>query len=160
VTRDELAILPPTIQLKVLWSVVLDGAQLASMPALKQPRPPKYDLRISRQGGVYQWASETSLEGLRFWYGAQKKRPSTNPRYAEADKRRLQDFERWINWREWEPYAPWQGERNRAVVTASAPVPKPRTHQYEKRQQNAPHEQSAEDSAPSYSTDEEYDPLG
>jgi hypothetical protein len=159
VTRDELAILPPIIQLKVLWSVVLDGVTLSSVPSPKQVRPPKYDLRIGRQGGVYQWASETSLEGLRFWHGVQKKRPSTNPKYAEADKRRLEDFERWINWREWEPYAPWQGERNRAAVTASAPVPKPRVYQYEKRQQRAPHEQN-DDASPSYANDDEYDPLG
>jgi hypothetical protein len=159
VTRDELAILPPTIQLKLLWSVVLDGAQLASVPTPKQPRPPKYDLRIGRQGGVYQWGSETSLEGLRFWYDVQKKRPSSDPKYEEADKRRLQDYERWINWREWEPNAPWQGERDRKAVLAPPPMPKPRTYKYERRQQQEPAEANG-GGEPSYASGDDYDPLG
>lgn len=134
-TRDEFEALPAAMRVRVLAQVVLDRKQLAEIKVSKQPLPPKFDSKIFRQGG-FQWASETSIEGLRFWHKRAKEGATKGGEYAEKDRKNAADLERWIAWREWFPESAWQGERNRAPVTAAPPADKPRVHQHEARRRD------------------------
>jgi hypothetical protein len=124
-TRDEFLALPPAVGLRVLFDALDEDTArvIASLDKIKLPLPPKYDQMIFRQGGVM-WASETDIEGLRFWH-----RKSTDgqgdPKWAEQNKKRADSLARWIAWRECFPDAVWSGERDRAAVVAKAPSSKP-----------------------------------
>lgn len=124
--RAEFSALPPSIALSLLWDALrLDETELASALAPRTPRPPKYDQAIYRRDGV-SWASEYDVEGLRYW--RDKKSQSSDPKYAEKDKKAAAALGFWITWRMCEPSAPWTGERNRDVVTARAPSGKPEVY--------------------------------
>jgi hypothetical protein len=138
-TRDELLALPPTLALKVLVSAMVLvspelGKVLAATELPKVPRMPKYDMRISRKGG-YQWASETDLEGLRFWFKRYTDNVNEGGRYAEKDGKRAEKLCYWLDWREACPDTIWTGQRNDDVVTAVAPSGKPAVHEWEQRGQ-------------------------
>ena len=93
-------------------------------------KKPQWDMRIRRKGG-YQWASETDVEGLRFW--VEKNASSTDPRWAEKNQKDARSLSFWLAWREENPTELWQGERSRQQVTASAPLPRPMIHEWEPR---------------------------
>lgn len=131
-TRDDFNKLPSAMQLRVLARVVFEREALADISVGKKPLPPKFDLRIFRAGG-YQWASETSFEGLSFWHGKAKESEARGGEYAAKDAKRAKDLERWIGWREWFPSEQWQGERNDNSVTGAPPADRPRIHQMEQR---------------------------
>jgi hypothetical protein len=124
-TRDEFTALPASMALGLLWDVAKLGDRLANVEAPKVPRPPKFDSAIYRRDGV-QWASETDVEGLTFW--RDKKRQSTDPKYAEKDAKAAKALDYWIQWRRVEPFTPWTGERNRESVTALPPCGKPNVY--------------------------------
>lgn len=123
--RDEFLALPPAIALRVIFDALDEEAVRAIGNAGTPTRPkcPKYDQMIFRQGGV-QWASETDLDGLRFWHGKALEPPS-DPKYVEANKKRAASLERWIAWREWYPDAAWSGERDGKHGVAKRPSAKP-----------------------------------
>lgn len=125
-TRDEFLSLPPMLALRVLFDAIDDDTMraLEAMPKPKVPFPPKYDFRIFRKDG-FMWASETDLEGLRFWHKRYADSALKGGQYADKDKKNAAEMERWIAWRECEPSAAWGGERNRERVTAHAPSAKP-----------------------------------
>ncbi len=136
-TRDELLSLPPSIALRVLLDAmsaslpeVLDNISRQEKP--KVPRPPKYDLRIRRKNG-FQLASETDLEGLRFWLERYRSNASEGGQYAEQDEKRASALSYWVAWREAAPDVPWTGERNDTVVTSAAPTGKPRVYEWPQR---------------------------
>lgn len=138
-TREEFAALPPALGLKMLLDAIAKAAPevfkaLAYMDAPKVPRPPKYDMRISRKGG-YQWASETDLEGLRWWLNRFRSSAADGGKYAEKDEKRADKLEYWVSWREACPDNIWTGQRNDSAVTAAAPVGKPHVHEWEERGQ-------------------------
>jgi hypothetical protein len=130
VTRDEFGKLPPAMQLSVLARVVFEREALASINVGKKPFAPKYDARMFRSGG-FQWASETSIDGLRFWHAKAKESSARGGEYAEKDAKRAKELERWIAWREWFPTETWQGERNNHAVTGAPPADRPAIHQFE-----------------------------
>jgi hypothetical protein len=125
VDRDEFLSLPPTIALRVLFDALGDETARAILDAEcpQEPRRPKFDRKIFRQGGI-QWASETDLEGLRFWHGKALEPPS-DPKYADANRKQAEELARWIAWREWYPTAAWSGERDGKQGLAKLPSAKP-----------------------------------
>lgn len=148
-TRDELLALPPALALKVLVSAMVLvspelGKVLAATELPKVPRSPKYDMRISRKGG-YQWASETDLEGLRFWFKRFTDNANEGGKHAEKDGKKAEKLCYWLDWREACPDAPWSGLRNDDQVTASAPSGKPQVHEWEQRGQVPLKQQSFEE---------------
>lgn len=128
--RAEFDSLPVNIRVRILTQVVFDGKQLADIKPEKKPLPPKRDDRISRQGG-YQWASESSLESLRFWCARATEGAANGGQWAEKDKQRAKSLSYWILWREWEPYAVWSGERFGKATIAAPPSDKPLVYQYD-----------------------------
>jgi len=129
VTRDEFLSLPPAIALRVLFDAIGDDdtrRAIAEAECPEEPRRPKFDRRIFRQGGI-QYASETDLEGLRFWHGKALEPPS-DPKYAEANRKQAEELARWIAWREWYPNVAWSGERDGKRGQAKPPSAKPALH--------------------------------
>lgn len=125
-TPDEFFQLPAAIAVRVLFDAMGNDARdaIRQAPAMKAPLPPKFDLQIFRSGGV-QWASETDLEGLRFWFNKANEPPS-DPKWAEANRKRAESLARWIAWREWFPDTTWSGERNNKAGVARGPTAKPK----------------------------------
>jgi hypothetical protein len=134
VTRDEFNALPVALQVRLLVDVLKLGDKLAGMEAPKVARSPKFDMRISRKGG-YQWASETDLDGLRWWFNRFTASAAEGGQYAEKDQKRADKLAYWVSWREAHPDVIWTGQRNDDVCTASAPTAKPRVHEWEPRGQ-------------------------
>jgi hypothetical protein len=132
VNRDEFNKLPPAMQLRVLARVVFEREALADINVGRKPLPPQYDLRMYRSGG-FQWASETSLEGLCFWCNKAREGAARGGEHASKDAKRVKDLERWINWREWFPGDLWSGMRNDESTVGKPPVDKPDIHAHEPR---------------------------
>jgi hypothetical protein len=107
-----------------------------------------------RSGG-FQWASETSLEGLEFWCDKARKSAAGGGEYAAKDAKRVKDLERWIAWREWFPTDQWQGKRNDDVVTGSPPADRPRVHQQEERGRQGGGQRSQPQSPPPSEDDDD-----
>lgn len=125
---DEFFSLPPGIAIRLLFEQ-LDAATreaVLAQSAPKPPLPPKFDQAIFRSGGI-QWASETDLEGLRFWH-SKALQPPSDPKYAESNRKRAESLARWIAWREWFPDATWSGERDRKHGVARGPTSKPKLY--------------------------------
>jgi hypothetical protein len=133
--RAEFLGLPVATQVRLLVEVLKLDKELAMLgEPPRAPRPPKYDCRISRKGG-YQWASETDLEGLRWWFNRFTTSAADGGQYAEKDQKRADKLAYWVAWREVAPDARWTGQRNDTVCTAQPPVAKPRVHEWEPRGQ-------------------------
>lgn len=136
-TREEFLALPPGLGLKTLLTAIATAApqvmrELQAMELPKVPRSPKYDMRISRKGG-YQWASETDLDGLRWWRDRFRSSAADGGQYAEKDEKRADKLEYWVSWREACPDATWTGQRNDDVKTARPPSAKPVVYEWEER---------------------------
>jgi hypothetical protein len=131
-TSEEFNALPVAVQVRLLVQVLKLGDKLAGLEAPKVPRSPKYDARISRKGG-YQWASETDLEGLRWWFNRFTASAADGGQYSEKDAKRAEKLAYWVAWREVAPDARWTGQRNDEVATAAAPSSKPKVHEWEER---------------------------
>jgi hypothetical protein len=128
VTRDEFLALPPSLALGVLLDVFPSMvAKLANVEAPKVPRPPKYDFAIYRKDGI-QWASETDVEGLRFWRDRYRESAEGGGQYADKDAKRMKALGFWIAWRICEPSTTWSGERQERHVTARPPSGKPEVY--------------------------------
>jgi hypothetical protein len=98
--------------------------------------PPRYDRKIARRVG-FQWASETDLEGLQFWYGL-KLKPSSNPAYAEKDAAQAEKLGYWVAWRSEYPDIRWKGVRGDTEVVAAQPSAKPAIHSWDEKAPAAP----------------------
>lgn len=125
-TPDEFLSLPAPVALRILFEA-LDpdtAARILAKPKPKLPLPPKYDQSIFRREGIM-WASETDLEGLRYWRTKYLQSEAAGGQYAEQDKKRAASLERWIKWREAYPDVAWSGERDRVAIVAKAPSNKP-----------------------------------
>jgi len=125
VDRDSFFALPPAIAMRILFDCLDEETvkAIGNVEAPKEPRSPKFDRSIYRQGGC-NYASECSLEGLRFWHN-RALQPASDPKYEQANKKNAEELARWIAWREWYPEAVWSGERNHEQVTARPPTTKP-----------------------------------
>ncbi len=125
-TRDEFLSLPGGIAMRLLFDALPEDVKTRALSAEKPriPFSPKYDLKIFRKDG-FQWASETNLESLRYWHDKAAQSAAGGGQYAEKDKKKADNLQRWIAWRECFPDAAWSGERDRAQVTAQQPSGKP-----------------------------------
>jgi hypothetical protein len=139
VNRNDFTSLPGSIALGMLWDV-LQGSSFAhaleDTEVPRAPRSPKYDFRIRRKGG-YAWASETDLDGLRFWCGKYKESAESGSQWAEKDAKNAEKLGYWIAWRECFPKDAWQGQRNDDQVTAAVPSHKPHIHEWEPKPEAA-----------------------
>jgi hypothetical protein len=161
-TREEFIGLPAAVALSILWdaSPGLQG-KLENVLPPKPARSPKFDAIIYRKDGV-QWASETDVEGLRFWRGRYLESAAKGGEYAAKDEKRAKALDFWIAWRLAEPTTCWTGERNNVVVTAAPPSGKPMVYSREAPTGGAPKPTAA----PSFSDegsgeyDDEYDDGG
>jgi hypothetical protein len=126
VTREEYLSLPVPLQIRLLVDA-LDEDTFRTLLAQEKPaipKPPRYDLAIYRSGGN-SWASEHSIEGLVWWRNRYQAGADGGGQYAEQDKKRVANLDKWIAWREVFPEACWSGKRNDDDVVARAPVDKP-----------------------------------
>lgn len=125
--RDAFLQLPAAVALRILFDCLDEETvkAIGHVEAPKLPLPPKFDAMIFRSGG-FQWASETDLEGLRFWLA--KAQEPGDPKWAEQNKKRVDSLTRWIAWRECYPDATWSGERDRKQGVARGPTAKPKVH--------------------------------
>lgn len=110
-----------------MYDLLATGATSAPVGNGSGAQPPKYDTSISRKGGMVQYASETDAAGLAFWK-ARAEEPPKDVKYAESNAKQAKALGYWLAYRQAEPAAIWTGERNREVVTAKAPSPKPETY--------------------------------
>lgn len=128
-TPEEFFALPVAIQLKKLFDAYPQmAAKVMAGEPMRAPFAPKFDTRIRVKGG-YIWASETSLESLRFWHGRAKS--GGDPKYKEKNEKDAKALSFFIIWREWFPVERWTGERNRQQVTADPPSGKSTVREWE-----------------------------
>ena len=127
--REEFVALPLSLALGALWDILGERGResLGRIEAPRMPLPPKFDRRIYRKGG-HQWASETDLNGLRFWRDMAAKGAAGGGEYVEKNKKSAAELDRWIGWRQCCPAEPWSGLRGDETVMAAAPSAKPRIH--------------------------------
>ena len=125
-TPEEFLALPPAVALRILLESLDEETRgtVLSRDKPKLPLPPKFDQMIFRREGVV-YASETDLEGLRFWHKKSAESAAGGGQYAEKDAKRRDSLARWIAWREVYPEAVWSGERDRVALVAKAPSSKP-----------------------------------
>jgi hypothetical protein len=126
VSPEEFFALPVAAQVRILFDCIDEDTMrnLRAMEKPKLPLPPRYDQVIFRSGGVM-YASETDLEGLRFWHKKWTDGAAEGGKYAESDRKRADNLARWITWRSFYPDATWSGERDRSAVVAKPPSAKP-----------------------------------
>lgn len=122
--KEDFTCLPASVALGILWDVARLEDRLREVQAPKPPRPPKYDAPIYRKDGI-QWASETDLEGLRYWRAKYTESAAKGGEWAAKDQKRSDALGFWIMFRAADPMTPWSGERNREQVTAKPPSAKP-----------------------------------
>lgn len=128
--RDEFVSLPASMIAELLWPLI--GGKLQDIPAPKVPFAPQWDMRLSRKGGVYIWASECDLETLQFYLNRAKQ--SSSPEFEEKNKKDAESLSYWVKWRQAFPSSIWIGTRGKKgdpVVTAAAPAHKPSEYQWE-----------------------------
>ena len=136
--RSDFTALPPAVALGIVWDALHSRDNggpptlefLEALPVPEKVRAPKYDFRIGRKGG-FQWASETDLEGLRFWHARAAEGAASGGQWAEKDAKREASLARWIAYREQDPTSAWSGVRDDAQVTAPAPMSKPLVREYD-----------------------------
>ncbi len=127
-TPEELGALPWGIACPIILSTMppVVTNKLADIEAPRSPPCPKYDRKIFRKGGRHQWASETSLEGLRHWAGLAKESADGGGQYAEKDLKQYTELSYWIGWRIWNPTGRARMTRgDDENVVAEAPMDKP-----------------------------------
>jgi hypothetical protein len=129
VTESDFLSLPAPVALRLLFDALDEGTRAAvlAQPKPKLLLPPKYDQVIYRSGGV-QWASETDLEGLRFWHGKALEDIEKGGEWLEKNKKRADTLARWIAWREQFPDTTWSGERDKDHGVARGPSAKPKVY--------------------------------
>lgn len=130
-----------------LWDAQQRGASQPS--GTGDGRSPKWDTALPAGTGMVTYASECSLKELLY----QKKRadePPSKVEYAEANLKRSKSLGYWVAYRQANPSERWQGERNKALVVALAPLDKPA-----KYPRNAP--AAAAPAVPTPSFDEDND---
>lgn len=132
--RSDFTSLPLSLALGLLWDAAQDADRITTARYLedaeapKPARPPRFDSAIYRRDGVM-YASETDLDGLRFWHKRAAESAANGGQYAEKDEKQAKALAYWIAFREQNPSAIWTGERNREQVTARAPMAKPEVYQ-------------------------------
>lgn len=128
--KSEFTALPVSMIAELLWPLI--GGKLQDVEAPKTPLPPKWDMRLSRKGGKYIWASECDLGSIKF-YHERAQQPGA-PEFLEKNKKDADSLGFWYRWRSAFPSAIWSGERGKKgdpPVTAKAPANKPTEYNWE-----------------------------
>lgn len=125
-TKAEFLALPMVLQVRLLFEALSEETSRALLDreAPQIPKSPRYDLAIYRQGGN-SWASEHSLDGLVWWRNRYKAGAEGGGQYAEQDRKRVTNLDKWVEWRELFPNECWSGTRGNEDVTAKPPTTKP-----------------------------------
>jgi hypothetical protein len=131
VTKEEFCGLPLSVALGIMYDVAPD--RFAKVPKPDVARPPKFDGRVSRKGGMFTWASEMLLADLEFWQKRNAAGASDGSQYAEKNAKNAKMLSYWVAYRQAFPAEQWSGERNRTRVTANAPSRDPEQHAWESR---------------------------
>ncbi len=95
---DEFAGLPPAMALAIIAGHPSLAKFLDAQELPKIPRTPKYDCKIFRKGG-YMWASETDLEGLKFWRQRSLDSAEKGGKYADKDTKQAERLKYFIEYR-------------------------------------------------------------
>ncbi len=126
--RDEFTQLPLAVALGMLWDT--DRELSAALSLVAAPTPalsPKYDRRLYRSGG-YQWASETALDSLKWYYERAVKSAKDGGQYAENNAKEEKALKYWLDFRMQEPTVMARTTRGDTQVLAEAPSRDPQIH--------------------------------
>jgi hypothetical protein len=115
-----------------LW----DAMQGSAPAGTGDGRAPKWDTLLPAGAGQIVWASECSAKELQYQI-AKASKPG-DPKWAEANAKRVKALGYWLSYRQSSPTECWTGERNRKTVAAKPPSDRPEKYPREA----APVEQS------------------
>ncbi len=127
--RDEFTQLPLAVALGLIWDVT-PATNRETIIATEAPKPalsPKYDRRLYRSGG-YQWASETALDSLKWYYERAVKSAKEGGQYAENNAKEEKALKYWLDFRMQEPTVMARTTRGDTQVLAEAPSRDPQIH--------------------------------
>ncbi len=124
-------------QFLALPSAMAMRLMLQAMPAMvtkkilemeipQVPRCPKYDFKLWRKDGYYQWGSETQVNSLQFFL--ERENSNTNPDYAESSAKKAKALQYWVDFRLVDPMSAVRIIRDKDEVNAEAPQYKPVQH--------------------------------
>lgn len=125
-TPEELSQQPWPVACKILMGMLPKSMtdKLALVEVPEPVRVPRYDRKVYRKGG-HQWASETDLDGLKFWAGRAEESLADGGQYAQQNQKQFDELNRWIAFREVYPTDAITITRGEDSVTAKAPSYKP-----------------------------------
>ncbi len=127
--RDEFTQLPLAVALGLIWDYggpsMIDGLAAAKTPEVALS--PKYDRRLYRSGG-YQWASETALDSLKWYYERAVKSAKDGGQYAENNAKEEKALKYWLDFRTQDPTSAVRTTRGDDLVKAEAPSRDPQIH--------------------------------
>lgn len=135
-TKEEFAALPPPLAFMKLLEALppMVAKKLEEIEAPKVPMCPKYDTKLWRKAGFYQWASETQIQSLQYF--ADREGNNSNPDYAEKSAKQEKALRYWVDFRLVDPMSAVRLIRDKDEVNAEAPAYKPvQHHKDEGRQQ-------------------------
>ncbi len=135
--RDEFTQLPLAVALGMLWDT--DRELSAALSLVAAPTPalsPKYDRRLYRSGG-YQWASETALDSLKWYYERAVKSAKDGGQYAENNAKEEKALKYWLDFRTQDPTSAVRTTRGDDSVKAEAPSRDPQIHAKDAPRQQA-----------------------
>ena len=121
--REEFTALPPSMALSILLDILPSGmtAKIEGIEKPKVPLPPKYDMKVWRSGGAFQWASEMDLESLTWFRNRSLKSAESGGQYAEKDRGTADKLERFTKYRAVFPSSAINLTRGDDDVTAATP---------------------------------------
>ena len=128
-TKDEWLALAPSQALGILYD--LDN-RISSVAAPQPIRPPKFDSRIPKKGGLFCWASEMTVSDLVWWLRRYQEGAARGGEYAEKDSKNAKAISYWVAYRQAFPFDAWSGERDRMKVQAAAPSRDPAQHPWQR----------------------------
>ncbi len=138
--RDEFTQLPLAVALGIMWET--NPAMRDELHKLEAPKPalsPKYDRRLYRSGG-YQWASETALDSLKWYYERAVKSAKDGGQYAENNAKEEKALKYWLDFRMQDPTSAVRTTRGDDLVKAEAPSRDPQIHAKDARRDNSRNE--------------------
>lgn len=120
--------LPPNMAIRIMLQAMplMVTKKILEMEIPKVPMCPKYDTKIWRTGGYYQWASETQVKSLQFF--TEREGNNSNPDYAEKSAKQQKALQYWLDFRLVDPMSAVRIIRDRDEVNAEAPQYKPAQH--------------------------------
>ena len=150
--KAEFCELPPGIALGIVYDLL--QREIEGMPKPFVPRPPKFDGKLTRQGGFW-WMSEMDLNSLVYWQGKKRESAQSGSQWAEKDQKVADLLSKWIEWRKLFPEQRWSGTRGDDRMTAAAPSREPALNKWPPRNGNGASNSNHHDSSPPPPRDED-----